>query len=87
MPQAPFNVRPLQIVVKSAKEARRLVALGDDFSYMRAVFALDFAVEQMLNILIDNFVPDATFDRDDVPWKTLSIWSVNLTNKAYSFEV
>jgi hypothetical protein len=54
---------------------------------MRAVFALDFAVEQMLNILIDNVVPDATFDRDDVPWKTLSIWSVNLTNKAYSFEV
>jgi hypothetical protein len=87
MPQAPFNVRPLQIVVQSVKEARRLVALGDDFSYMRAVFALDFAVEQMLNILIDNFAPDATFDRDDVPWKTLSIWSVNLTNKAYSSEV
>jgi hypothetical protein len=54
MPQAPSNVKPLQIVVQSVKEARRLVALGDDFSYMRAVFALDFAVEQMLNILIDN---------------------------------
>lgn len=64
-------MRLLQIVVQSINEARQLVALGDDFSYMRAVFSLDFAVELMLNILIDNFAPNTTFDRDDVSWKTL----------------
>jgi hypothetical protein len=64
-------MRLLQIVVQSVKEARRLVALGDDFSYMRAVFALDFAVEQMLNVLIDNFATDTNFGRDDVNWQML----------------
>jgi hypothetical protein len=71
MPKTPSNVRLLQIVTQSVKEARRLIALGDDFSYMRAVFALDFAVEQMLNVLIDNFATETNFGRDDVNWQTL----------------
>jgi hypothetical protein len=71
MSKVPSNMRLLLIVVQSVNEARRLVSLGDDLSYMRAVFSLDFAVEQMLNILIDNFAPNTTFDRDDVSWKHL----------------
>jgi hypothetical protein len=71
MAEVPSNMRLLLIVVESVNEARRLVTLGDDFSYMRAVFALDFAVEQMLNVLIDNFAPDTTFGRDNIAWETL----------------
>ncbi|NIT99572.1 MAG: hypothetical protein GWN01_01090, partial [Nitrosopumilaceae archaeon] len=52
-------------------QANNLALLGDDFSVMKAVFFMDYAIEQMLNILIMDFGSDEDFKNHEIKWNTL----------------
>lgn len=56
-------------------ESNRLTLLGDEFSSMKAILYMDFAIEQMLNVIIIDFNTDPKIDlkygRDEVNWSSL----------------
>ena len=67
----PSNPRLLLISKQFFNEGNRLALLGDDFSAMKAVLFMDFCVEQMLNVLIDDFSSHESFTREDLKWPEL----------------
>jgi len=69
--QTPSNPKLLLICKNFFLDGKRLAALGDNFSVMKSVLFLDYSVEILLNMLINDFAPDVEFARDDVNWTTL----------------
>ncbi|MCX5816343.1 MAG: hypothetical protein NTX75_08915 [Proteobacteria bacterium] len=71
----PSNPKLLLIVKQFCEEANHLSLLGDDFSSMKAVLYMDFAVEQMLNVITLDYSSSSEIDskmgRDNVNWNIL----------------
>lgn len=67
----PSNPKLLIVCKNFFIDAKRLVSVGDDLSMMKAVMFLDFAIETLLNVLINDFDSVAESTRDDIKWTTL----------------
>jgi hypothetical protein len=71
----PSNPKLLLIIKQFCNEANRLSLLGDEYSSMKAILYIDFAVEQMLNVIILDYNTSTEIDskrgRDEITWQIL----------------